>query len=168
MPVNAASLAVANYRAAASSQEQQRRVKNKISSEARLLLSEDCLSLLIALLTELPRPAGRASARSALRREVVHRLASSECTHSEIASVVVNLTDVRKGVFLGGRGEAWFDLPIDSRDVGSVFGEVANVSRNGSCGRRKNRFKIGVQNALLARWLLFFFLTTDGYKINMP
>ncbi|CAN0196868.1 unnamed protein product, partial [Hapterophycus canaliculatus] len=54
---------------------------------ARLLLAEDCLSLLVVLLTELPRPAGRGSARGSLRREVVHRLASSECTHSEVAAV---------------------------------------------------------------------------------
>lgn len=98
--LSTADLAASGRRAMAANQEQQRRAKKKISSEARLLLSEDCLSLLIALLTELPRPAGRASARSALRREVVHRLASSECTHSEIASVVANLTDVRIALFL--------------------------------------------------------------------
>lgn len=66
-----------------------------IPAGARLLLAEDCLSLVIALLTELPRPAGRASARDALRREVVHRLASSECTHSEVSAVVANLMEVR-------------------------------------------------------------------------
>ena len=67
----------------------------KISPEVRLLLAEDYLTLLIALLTELPRPGGRASARGALRREVVHRLASSECTHSEVAAVVSNLAEVK-------------------------------------------------------------------------
>lgn len=129
MPMNASSLAVANRRATASSQEQHRRAKNKISSEARLLLSEDCLSLLIALLTELPRPAGRDSARSALRREVVHRLASSECTHSEIASVVANLTDVRIALEGGLR----LGLTYRSTLVEGVVGEAVNVSRNGSC-----------------------------------
>lgn len=69
----------------------------KIQKGALLLLAEDCLSLLVVLLTELPRPAGRASARGSLRREVVHRLASSECTHSEVAAVMSNLMDVRIG-----------------------------------------------------------------------
>lgn len=67
----------------------------QIPAGARLLLAEDCLSLLVVLLTELPRPAGRASARGSLRREVVHRLASSECTHSEVAAVTANLMEVR-------------------------------------------------------------------------
>lgn len=79
-------------------------VVEEIPMAARLSLAEDCLSLLLALLTELPRPPGRASARGALRREVVHRLASSECTHSEVSAVVRNLTEVRwSGWGMGGR-----------------------------------------------------------------
>ena len=76
-----------------------------ISSSARLLLAEDCLSLVVVLATELPRPAGRGSAREALRREVVHRLASSECTHSEVATVASHLSEVRNRGKGGGGAE---------------------------------------------------------------
>ncbi|CAN0365283.1 unnamed protein product, partial [Ectocarpus sp. 13 AM-2016] len=72
----------------------------KIPEGARLLLAEEFLSLLVMLLTELPRPAGRASTRGALRREVVHRLASSECTHSEVAAVTANLMEPEPEQFL--------------------------------------------------------------------
>lgn len=79
----------------------------RVPATALLLLAEECLSLLVVLLTELPRPAGRGSARGSLRREVVHRLASSECTHSEVAAVAANLMEVGGRVILlsfGGWG----------------------------------------------------------------
>ncbi|CAM9737833.1 unnamed protein product, partial [Discosporangium mesarthrocarpum] len=58
---------------------------------AMLPLAEDCVALLIGLLTELPRPPGPLSTKAALRREVVHRLATSECMHSEASSVMAGL-----------------------------------------------------------------------------
>ena len=105
--------AAAAAAAAADPNEVAKKLK-EIPAGARLLLAEDCLSLVVVLLTELPRPAGRASARGSLRREVVHRLASSECTHSEVAAVTANLMEVRGGWGVGvgegggvGAGDDW-------------------------------------------------------------
>ncbi|CAN0375610.1 unnamed protein product, partial [Ectocarpus fasciculatus] len=91
----------------------------KVPEGARLLLAEEFLSLLVTLLTELPRPAGRASARGALRREVVHRLASSECTHSEVAAVTSNLMEPEPEEFL--------DQVL--REVGEVRGPSSASAR---------------------------------------
>lgn len=40
--------------------------------------------MLIHVVTELPRPAGREHKDAALRRELVHRLGHQECSHSEV------------------------------------------------------------------------------------
>lgn len=50
-----------------------------------LALAEECLLVLILLVTELPRPRGASHREAVLRRELVHRLACKEgLTHSEV------------------------------------------------------------------------------------
>lgn len=54
--------------------------------ETLLPLGEECLLLLILLITEVPLPPmpPQDRHRLSLRREIVHRLASGPCTHSEV------------------------------------------------------------------------------------
>ncbi|CAM9999167.1 unnamed protein product, partial [Sphacelaria rigidula] len=118
--------------AAAQSHPRRRTVDNDpdvISAGARLLLAEECLTFIIALLTELPRPAGRASTREALRREIVHRLASSECTHSEVSAVMANMAEPDPEDFLD--------------DVLHEVGEI----RDPSSASRANASPIGTSSA---------------------
>lgn len=49
------------------------------------LMAEDLLLLLLHVVTELPRPPGREHRDAELRRELVHRLACQECSHSEVS-----------------------------------------------------------------------------------
>ncbi|KAG5178523.1 hypothetical protein JKP88DRAFT_261312 [Tribonema minus] len=69
-------------------------------------LAEHCLLLLTVLVTELPRSAAAAAAAggdapstaaAALRRELIHRLAVEECTHSEAAAAAVNISGSASG-----------------------------------------------------------------------
>ncbi|CAM9192647.1 unnamed protein product [Ascophyllum nodosum] len=106
----------------------------KISPEVRLLLAEDYLTLLIALLTELPRPGGRASARGALRREVVHRLASSECTHSEVAAVVSNLAEPASEDFLDEVLREVGEARDSSASARSAAAVAATAATDGGAG----------------------------------
>ena len=66
--------------------EEQDKAVEETKSDSLLPLAEECLHLLILLVTELPLPPmpQEARHRQLLLREVVHRLASGPCTHSEI------------------------------------------------------------------------------------
>ena len=62
--------------------------RKSVDAEQRTACCEELLSLLIQVVTELPRPPGGAALASELRREIVHRLAASPCSRSELAACV--------------------------------------------------------------------------------